>query len=107
MSNKQAIKYVIVRQGWTPYGGFEVFKITSENKGMIFGSFVSGHSRGNKIAQRDIIFKFDTVEQAIEKLENVKEIWEIYEIQIKEFDVKIREIRNLRERQIKFLCEKI
>lgn len=105
MINKPALYYAIVRQGYNTYGGFEIFKVTSEKHNLIFGSFDTGYSNGNKVSKRDIICKFEILEQAKEKFEGIKTIWKIFEVQLKQLEIQSFQLKKTRDFEIKMFVE--
>lgn len=99
MANFTYPHYAVIRDSWTYYGGWDIFKITSEKRGIVYGSHIK-NGAGSRISERVIKARFQTIDEANVKMNAIKEAWDKWEPEFKYLNEKKTEYEKLRSEEI-------
>lgn len=96
------VEYGIVRRGWSKHWGFQIMKITSANKQLIYGSI---DNIGTRISQRDLIARFTDLSHAKDIFNQVCDLYRRYDERIDVQRNIIKELERDRQNALIFLTK--
>lgn len=94
---KPALYYAVVRYGWNDYGGWKIFRVTSEKLDRVYGAFLDRPYSGTTVRYGDIKAKLDSEEKAKACLTMLKQKYESFGAEINAIEINLKRVKDNRE----------